>query len=75
MHTHDFIDIYIYNVCNNDKEKDAVNLRMAERHGRNLRCGSCEGLEGAKRVEMRCNSVPGKIFGNKRKYKKKNERI
>lgn len=61
MHTHDFI--YIYNVCNSDKEKDAVNLRMAEGHR-----GSCEGLEGAKGVGTRCNSISGKIFGNKRKY-------
>lgn len=48
---------------------------MAEGYGRNLRCGSCEGLEGAKGAGTRCNSISGKIFGNKRKYKKKNERI
>lgn len=58
MHTHDFI--YMYNVCNGDKEKDAVNLRMAEGHR--------EGLEGAKGVGTRCNSISGTIFGNKRKY-------
>lgn len=50
----------MYNVCNGDKEKDAVNLRMAEGHR--------EGLEGAKGVGTRCNSISGTIFGNKRKY-------